>query len=215
MLGLLNIFNNCVDNKVEKIIYTSSGGAIYSSPKKIPTKEGDLESPLSPYGVSKLAGEKYLESYHANFKIPFVSLRLSNVYGPLQNKDGETGVIATLLQKILSNSKFFEIYGDGSQTRDYVFVDDVVNALILSMQNNISGCFNIGTGRETNVNQLFKKIKELCDSKIIDKKNSLLNGGQKRSCLDCSKAKKILHWKPKFVLEEGLIKTINWFLKQK
>ena len=165
---------------------------------------------MSPYGIAKLSFEHYLDYYQKVFDLDFVSLRYANVYGPRQNSKGEAGVVAIFCDQILSGNKPV-IYGNGRQNRDYVFVDDVVEANVLSLQKNIKGVFNIGTGKETSVNQLFQKINRIFNSKIQKKHNPAKKGEQKRSCLDCQKAKKDLGWENKVELDEGLKRTVEWF----
>jgi UDP-glucose 4-epimerase len=193
-----------------KFIFSSTGGAIYGEAEVIPTSEKFPARPMSPYGIAKLSFEHYLDYYQKVFGLDFVSLRYANVYGPRQNSKGEAGVVAIFCDQILSGNKPV-IYGNGQQTRDYVFVDDVVEANILSLQKNVKGVFNIGTGKETSVNQLFQKINKIFDGKIRRKHGPAKKGEQKRSCLDCQKAKKILGWENKVELDEGLKRTVEWF----
>ncbi len=222
ILGSLNLVQCFIqsknfDCKNSKFIFSSTGGAIYGDPRIVPTSENFLARPMSPYGIAKLSFEHYLDYYQKVFGLNFVSLRYSNVYGPRQNSKGEAGVVAIFCDQILSKNKPV-INGNGQQTRDYVFVDDVVEANVLSFQScllaerkNIKGIFNIGTGKETSVNQLFQKINKIFNSKIQRKYGPAKKGEQKRSCLDCQKAKKILKWKSKVDLDEGLEKTVEWF----
>jgi len=213
ILGSLNIFENCRKNNIKKIIFASTGGAIYGEAEAIPTPEKYKEFPLSPYGIGKLTTEKYLNYYHKVFGLPLVALRFANVYGPRQNSKGEAGVVAIFCDKMMSNEQVV-INGDGNQTRDFVFIDDVAKAAILAMESDKSGVFNIGTGKETNIKNIFRKIKELLKSDCQEIYDTKKAGEQQRSCLDYSKASKELNWQPKFDLNEGLEKTINWF-KQK
>ena len=180
---------------------------------------------MSPYGIAKLSFEHYLDYYQKVFDLDFVSLRYANVYGPRQNSKGEAGVVAIFCDQILSGNKPV-IYGNGRQTRDYVFVDDIVEANVLSLQKNIKGrligdlpkrqgVFNIGTSKETSVNQLFQKINKIFGGKIQKKHNPAKKGEQKRSCLNCQKAKKDLGWKNKVDLDEGLKRTVEWFKKSR
>ncbi len=216
ILGGLNLIqcfiqSNPLPNwKGAKFIFSSTGGAIYGDTKTIPTSEKFPARPMSPYGIAKLSFEHYLDYYQKVFGLDFVSLRYANVYGPRQNSKGEAGVVAIFCDQILSKNKPV-IYGNGQQTRDYVFVDDVVEANILSLQKNVKGVFNIGTGKETSVNQLFQKINKTFDGKIRKKYGPAKKGEQKRSCLDCQKAKKVLGWKNKVELDEGLERTAKWF----
>ena len=210
ILGALNILENCKKFKVKKFIFASTGGAIYGDADIIPTPEMYPEKPLSPYGVCKLAVEKYLNYCYKVFNLPYIALRLGNVYGPSQNSKGEAGIIAIFCDKILTGRQPV-IYGDGKQTRDFIYVDDVIEASILALNKNKIGIFNIGTAKETDVNTIFKKLKELTSSKCKKIHGLTLAGEQKRSCLDYSKAKKELDWQPKCFLEKGLKLTVDWF----
>lgn len=208
ILGSLNVLENCRKNGVEKIIFASTGGAIYGDADIIPTPESYPEFPLSPYGIAKLTIEKYLNYYHKIFGLSFVALRLSNVYGPRQNSEGESGVVAIFCDKIFLGRQPV-INGDGEQTRDYVFVDDVVEANILALEKDKIGVFNVGTGKETSVNEVFKKLKNLSKTEIKGIYGPAMKGEQKRSCLDFSKIEKELGWTPKYDLERGLAETIS------
>jgi len=213
ILGSINILENCIKNRVKKVIFASTGGAIYGESKIIPTPESHIEFPLSPYGIAKMSVEKYLNYYHNNFGLSYIALRFANVYGPRQNSKGEAGVVAIFCDKMIKNKQPV-INGTGKQTRDFVYVDDIVNACILAMGSKRTGVFNIGTAIETDINFVFKKIKELTKSncKEIHKPEKLEE--QKRSCLDYSKAKRELKWSPAYNLDQGLIKTIDWFKKK-
>jgi UDP-glucose 4-epimerase len=210
ILGTLNILENCKKLKVKKLIFASTGGAIYGDADILPTPETYSELPLSPYGIAKLTIEKYLNYYYKIFGLPFVSLRLANVYGPRQNPKGEAGVIAIFTDKMLFKKQPI-INSNGKQTRDFVFIDDVIEANILAMESNKIGIFNIGTAKETDINTIFKKLKELTGSKCKEIHGPEKEGEQKRSCLDYSKAKTELSWQPKYSLEGGLTKTVEWF----
>jgi len=170
ILGSLNIIQNFINvnsrklvsnsHKFVKFIFASTGGAIYGDADIVPTPETYPEFPLSPYGICKLSVEKYLNYYWKVFGLPYVALRYANVYGPRQNSKGEAGVIAIFLDKMLSGEKPV-INGNGRQTRDFVFVKDVVEANILAMKKNKVGVYNIGTSKETDINTIFRKLKML------------------------------------------------------
>lgn len=210
VLGSVNLLENCQKFGVKKIIFASTGGAIYGEANILPTPEIYCELPLSPYGISKLTVEKYLDYYFKFFGLPFVSLRLANVYGPRQNSKGEAGVVAIFCDKMLSKKKAL-INGNGKQTRDFIFVGDVVEANILALNKNKVGIYNIGTAKETNINTIFKKLNKLTNSKYKEIHGPTRLGEQKRSCLDFTKARKELGWKPKTDLDRGLKITKNWF----
>jgi UDP-glucose 4-epimerase len=209
LIGLLNILEACVKNKVKKFIFSSSGGAIYGDGVKIPTPETEKESPISPYGIAKLCSEKYLHYYNKQFGLDWTALRYSNVYGPRQNPKGEAGVVSIFINKILSGEQPV-INGSGEQTRDYVYVEDVVSANILALKKNLNGIFNVGTGKEIDVNELFLEVVKLLGFDFKEIHGAGLAGEQMRSCLNFDKIKKF-GWIPEYDLEKGLRKTVDWF----
>ena len=210
ILGSLNILENCKKYKVKKIIFASTGGAIYGEADVIPTPETYPVFPLSPYGVAKLTIEKYLNYYFKVFGLSFAALRLANVYGSRQNSKGEAGVVAIFCDKMLSGKQPI-INGNGKQNRDFIYIEDVVTAAILAMKRNKIGIFNIGTAKKTDVNTIFRKLKKLTASNCKEIHNAAKPGEQKRSCLDYAKAKKELGWQTKYSLEKGLKETVEWF----
>lgn len=210
ILGTLNILENCRKTSVKKFIFTSSGGAIYGDTDIIPTSEANPENPESPYGIAKLTVEKYLYFYEKSFNLSYVALRFANVYGPRQNSKGEGGIIAIFCDKMLKNEEVI-INGDGEQSRDFVYVDDAVEAAILAIESKKSGFYNIGTAKETSINEIFRKIKELTNSNCQEIHGPAKPDEQERSCLDFSKVEKELNWQPKYNLEKGLKETIEWF----
>ncbi len=212
ILGSLNILENCKIQKVQRIVFASTGGAMYGEAKVIPTPETYEARPLSPYGVSKLAVEQYLWYYFYVFHMPFVALRLANVYGPRQSAKGEAGVVAIFTAQMLKDKQPI-VYGTGNQTRDFVFVEDVVQANIKALQSSKVGVFNIGTGKETSVNEIFSQVKKLTGSSAKKMKKPKRTGEQKRSCLNIERAKKELTWEPHSKLQEGLRKTIEWYAR--
>lgn len=213
ILGSINLLENCKKFKVRKIIFFSTGGAIYGDTTDIPTAETHAELPISPYGIGKLAVEKYLDYYHKIFSLPYISLRYANVYGPRQNSKGEAGVVAIFADQALAGQNPV-ITGDGKQTRDYVYVDDVVAANLKALAFDSVGIFNIGTGKETDVNDLAELIKKNVETDIEFTHGPAKPGEQQRSCLDWSKAKKELNWQPEVDIKQGIVKTLDWF-KQK
>ncbi len=211
ILGLLNLLEASRKRGVKKIIFASSGGVVYGEAKKLPTPE-DYQPlmPLSPYGITKLASEYYLHFYYQTYKIPYIALRYSNVYGPRQNPHGEAGVVAIFTKKLLS-SETPVINGDGKQTRDYIYIRDVVAANKRALEVDSVGAFNIGTGIETDVLTLFNKLQEIIGSKITACHGPARPGEQRRSCLDTTFAKNILGWQAKISLSDGLKKTVEYF----
>ncbi len=211
ILGLLNLLEEGRRIGVKKVIFASSGGVVYGEAKQIPTPEDYYPlQPLSPYGVSKLSSEYYLYVYHKMYKMPFVALRYANVYGPRQNPHGEAGVVAIFSLKLL-RGKSPVVNGDGKQTRDYIYVGDVVEVNKIALINSQVGSFNIGTGIETNVIEIYQNIKDIIGVNITAQYGPAKIGEQKRSCLDFQKAKKLLGWEPKVMLKEGLEKTVEYF----
>lgn len=215
IIGTINILEAIkkLDN-FEKIIFASSGGAIYSTESIIPIQENSPVKPLSPYGISKYSCELYLNCYYQNFGIKYNILRYSNVYGPRQVANGEGGVIA-IFCKALTNANEVKIYGDGKQTRDYIYVKDVVSANIKILNYPKNNVFNIGTEQETSVNKLFKIISQEVDNKISPNYLPIRTGEVFRSCPNVALAKKELHWVAKTNVKEGLSQTLNWFQIQK
>lgn len=212
IIGTINLLENSVKYGVKRFIFASSGGAIYGEQKDFPAGEEHQQFPLSPYGVSKLAGEKYIHYYSKNFGLRYISLRYSNVYGPRQNPEGEAGVVAIFIGRLLKGKEPV-INGDGGQTRDYVYVDDVVEANISATRSETEGSFNIGTGIETSVNKILSNLIDITKVDIKGIHGPPKKGEQRISVLDCSKAIKSLGWKPKVTLEDGLRRTVLYFKK--
>ncbi len=212
ILGFINLLEAGKQSGLEKVIFASSGGAIYGEQEKFPAPEDHPKRPASPYGVSKLTGENYLAYYHATFHIPYVALRYANVYGPRQNFKGEAGVIAIFIDQLLSG-KTPMIHGDGKQTRDFVYVGDVVAANLTALDAPYVGGINIGTGVETDLVTLYDKICRQVGSKVAAIHGAAKDGEQRRSSLDCAFARKILNWSPKISLDEGLGNTVAYYRK--
>ncbi len=210
LLGTLQLLEAAVKAGVRKVIFASSGGAVYGDREKLPAAEGDPTTPISPYGVSKRSGELYLDYYHAVHGLPYIALRYANVYGPRQDPHGEAGVVAIFSQKLLGGEAP-TVNGDGKQTRDYVFVGDLVRANLKATDSDHVGPLNIGTGRETDVNTLAAELIELCGRKIEAKNGPAKAGEQRRSVIDCSRAARVLGWKAEVPLAEGLRQTFEWF----
>jgi UDP-glucose 4-epimerase len=210
ILGSLNLFNASVKHKVKKIIFASTGGAIYGEQDYYPADENHPANPVSPYGVAKLTIEKYRHFYKEVYGINFVALRYANVYGPRQNPFGEAGVVAIFTERLLGGKKAV-INGDGKQTRDFVFVEDVVESNVLALKYPQSDIFNIGTGIETDINRIFRILREKIGSEQKELHGPAKLGEQQRSVLECLKAKRLLKWKPKYNLEEGIAKTVEYY----
>jgi UDP-glucose 4-epimerase len=210
ILGLLNILENGVKYGAKKVVFASSGGAIYGEQECFPAPEDHPTRPQSPYGVSKLCGEHYLHYYHKTYGLEYTSLRYANVYGPRQDPFGEAGVVAIFSQRMLRGEQPI-INGNGLQTRDYIYVGDVVEAHMAVLNGNLNGVFNVGTGRETTVNQLFRHIMTITEAQVKEVHGPERRGEQFRSCLDASKLQKQADWEPKVSLLEGLKYTVDYF----
>ncbi|MBU1178591.1 NAD-dependent epimerase/dehydratase family protein [Patescibacteria group bacterium] len=211
ILGSLSILQSCVQAKVKKIVFASTGGALYGDADQMPTPETYPTKPICPYGVAKLSVEQYLHYYHKIFKLPYVILRYANVYGPRQDPHGEAGVVAIFSQKMIAGEQPI-INGNGEQTRDYVSVKDVVAANIKALESGfINETFNIGTGQETSVNKLFQTMVKIIGKPIKEKYGPAKTGEQKTSALSWDKIKQELNWQPTVDLPAGLAETINSF----
>lgn len=208
--GFLNLMEAGRKCGVKKIIFASTGGAIYGEPVYAPQDENHPEKPLSPYGITKLSAEKYLNFYRDKYEIETISLRYSNVYGPRQNSKGDAGVVAIFSRQMLCGENPI-IHGAGNQTRDYVFVDDVARANVFSLEYDGSGVFNIGTSRETSVNDLFVMIHDEVGADVKKKHGPPQPGEQKRSVLEWKRAKEELGWEPQVPVRSGIERTVSWF----
>lgn len=212
IIGLLNIMEAAKEVNVKKVIMAATGGAMYGN-KQTPFDETMKEQPLSPYGISKRAGELYLNYYHELYNIPFVSLRYSNVYGPRQNAHGESGVVAIFSEMIMAG-KTPVINGDGTHTRDYVYVGDVVKANLLALETDFVGELNIGTTTEISTNEVFDIVVKELGSDIEKTYGPERPGEQVTSSLSCKKAKEVLGWEPKMDFAEGVKKVAAWYKEQ-
>ena len=215
VLGLLNLLEAGRATGLEKVVFTSTGGAIYGDPDPNvngggPQPESHPELPASPYGITKLVSEHYLRFFDAAHGLPYVALRFANVYGPRQNPHGEAGVVAIFTERLLRGEQPV-INGPGKQTRDYVFVGDVVRAVVGALAHEGSDVINIGTGIETNVNELFGHLNRLTGGRAEEKHGPGMPGEQQRSVLDASHAADVLGWRPEVVLADGLAETVAWF----
>ncbi len=212
--GTLNVFIAGFRNQVKRIIYASSS-AIYGDDPIIPKREDQRVNPLSPYAISKYVGELYMKFFFEIYKLEIVSLRYFNVYGPRQDPNSPyAAVIPKFIYSLLKNENP-PIYGDGEQTRDFVYVEDVVSANIQAIKiKNIGGkVFNIATGERLSINKLYEHIKKLMNVDIDPIYVPERKGEVRDSVGDITLAKKYLLWTPKFSLEEGLKRTINWYKK--
>jgi UDP-glucose 4-epimerase len=210
VIGSLNICEGAVAAEVKKVVFAGSGGTLYGAPDEIPTREGSAQHPLSPYGVSKKAVGDYLHYYREVHGLEYTVAALANVYGPRQDPHGEAGVVAIFSGKLLEGQKP-TIFGDGSQTRDYVYVDDIVDAFVRSVDKGGGLVLNIGTGIETSVQQLYDTMAKLTGFKDGAKYAPPRAGELQRSALDPGRAAIHLGWKPFTSLEEGIARTLEHF----
>jgi len=213
ILGTLNLLEHAVKHGVRKVTFASSGGAVYGEQEVFPAGESHRTDPMSPYGISKLAGEKYLAYYTNTTGLRHVVLRFGNVYGPRQEPEGEAGVIAIFSKLMLEGGQPI-INGTGKQTRDFVYVDDVVESIMATIGEDIQGIFNVGTGQESTVNECYGIIKELTNSSCKDLYGAAKKGEQFRSVLDVKKLRGGFDWEPQVSLPEGLKMTVEFFKTQ-
>lgn len=210
VLGTINLLKLAVENGVRRFINTSSGGCVYGEPESLPVSEDAPRHPDSPYGVSKNVAEEYLRYYHRSYGLSFCTLAPANVYGPRQNPFGEAGVVAIFTGRMLEG-KAPVIYGDGEQTRDFVYVDDVVDAYRAALNGGDGEFFNLGTGVETSVNQLYRMLADILDFEEKPEYAPPRAGELSRIALDSGKAARMLGWSPRTSLADGLARTVEWY----
>ncbi len=210
ILGTINLLQAARDGAVERVVFASSGGATFGDTEHIPTRESESRHPDSPYGVSKKVVDDYLDYYRRAHGVDYLSLGFSNVYGPGQDPHGEAGVVAIFAGNLLTG-RVSTIYGDGKQTRDYVYVEDVTDALWRAALQGGGRYLNIGTGVETTVVDLYKRMAAVAETEIEPRHAAPRPGEQQRSCLDPSEAARDLGWEPWTSLDDGLVSTIAWF----
>jgi UDP-glucose 4-epimerase len=217
LVGFANILSGVAAGRVKRVVFASSGGVVYGDPPILPTPEPTANLPISPYGVSKLAGEHYLRVLGALHGFEGVAMRYANVYGPRQDPKSEAGVVSIFVSRMLED-KPVTIFGDGTQTRDYVFVRDVARANLLAGTVSVSRgdrldvpAFNIGTGRETSVNDLAQHVGRAIGRTPRVEYAPPRPGELFRSCLDVSKAARELQWTPQVTFDEGMKALAAWF----
>jgi UDP-glucose 4-epimerase len=208
--GTLNVLIAARDNKVKKVVNASSC-AIYGDAPGLPKKEDMPINPLSPYAVAKLAAENYCQIFTRVYHLPTVSLRYFNIFGPGQNPDSEYSAVIPRFIKIAAQGKPLNIDGDGEQTRDFIYIKNAVNALILAAESNASGIYNIGSGKSTTINELVRIINRLTGNKASPTYGPPRVGDIKHSLGDISKAA-TFGFTPKYSLEEGLKETIRYMI---
>lgn len=211
VIGTVRLLENCARHGVRKVVFASTGGAVYGEQRAFPATENHSQYPVSPYGVSKLAGERYLRYYDVQYGLPYVALRYANVYGPRQDPHGEAGVVAIFCGN-LAEEKVSRINGIGEQTRDYVYVEDVARANVLAVENEIpSGAYNVGTGVETSVNRLYELLLETSGKDLPPEHGPAKPGEQLRSSVDPTLAGRVMGWRPQVGLADGLKVTLRFF----
>lgn len=214
ILGSLNLLECCRRVGVKRLLFASTGGAIYGDGALLPTPEDHPTRPASPYGISKLAVEHYLACWEAVHGIRAFALRYANVYGPRQNPAGEAGVVAIFAHRLVAGTEAV-INGDGEQTRDYVYVGDVAEANLRALERReLSAVVNIGTGVETSVNEVFRGLARAADVRGKVSHAPAKAGEQRRSALESGLAKRLLDWTPQVGLDEGLRRTVEYFRRE-
>ena len=212
VLGSLNLARAAVDAG-SRIVFASTGGALYGDAAVLPTAETAPAWPVSPYGISKLAFEHYLYGFRRQYGLNYAALRYANVYGPRQNPHGEAGVVAIFCEGLLGKRPF-KIHGEGTDTRDYVYVDDVVRANLLALDSEVCDHFNVGTGRQADTNTIYRLVAERMGRPTEVEHGPPRPGDLRASALDASLLERTLGWKPEVSLEEGIAQTVDWFLAQ-
>jgi UDP-glucose 4-epimerase len=211
VMGSLNVLECAARVDVRKVVYAASGGTVYGEPRRIPAKETSAQGsrPQSPYGVSKKVVLDYLGFYQRYRGLEFTALALGNVYGPRQDPHGEAGVIAIFASRMLAGEPV-TIFGDGNQTRDYVFIDDVVHAFVQAVDRGSGKLVNVGTGLETNVNHLFRLLAQIVGYEQEPEFDQMPPGELRRIALDIGSAPNVIAWKPWTHLEDGLAETVAY-----
>ena len=210
VVGTVNVLEAARHGNAERFVFASSGGATYGDTFNIQTPETEQRNPASPYGVSKAVVDQYFAYYDQAHDLDCMSLGFSNVYGPRQDPHGEAGVVAIFIGALLAG-KAPTIFGDGFQTRDFVFVEDVADALLRASRIGGSRYLNIGTGTETSVMKLYDTIVDVTGRDIAPVMAAAKRGEQLRSCLDATAAMEHLSWEPWTSLEDGIQRTVEWF----
>ncbi|MGO8702811.1 MAG: NAD-dependent epimerase/dehydratase family protein [Candidatus Brocadiia bacterium] len=210
VVGSVRLFQAAAAHGCGKVIYASSGGACYGDPPKLPAREDTPVRPLCPYGVSKYAAEKYLQLFGVLSEMRFTVLRYANVYGPRQDSHGEAGVVA-IFSELLLEGKTPTIFGDGTKTRDYVFVSDIVQANVLALDAGDGGAFNVGTGREVSDDQVFAAVRDAVGVKIEAAHSEFRKGEVQRIALDAGRIRDELGWRPRVAIEQGIPKAVEFY----
>jgi len=214
ILGSLNLIQQCIRHGVQKVIYASTGGAIYGEPGALPVDETHPARPLCQYGISKHTVEHYLYLYQYHYGLHYTILRYPNVYGPRQDPHGEAGVLAIFTETMFTGRQPV-IFGDGGHTRDYVYVGDIMKANLLAVERGQDRIINLGWGREISVNEIFAALKKELSMDIDPIYAEERLGEIHRICLDSSRAQKELGWQPEVSLDEGIRRTVEYYRERK
>ncbi|PYB87063.1 NAD-dependent epimerase [Pseudomonas koreensis] len=210
VVSTLNLLDACVNSGVKKIIFLSSGGTVYGVPSIIPTPEAAENNPITAYGVSKLTIEKYLSLYHHLYNLDYCVLRVANPYGPYQTNKKNQGVISAFFQHAIHDEPI-DVWGDGTVVRDYVFIDDVVDAIDLAISNNSAyKIFNIGSGAGISINEIISTLEQTVGKSIAVNYLPSRNMDVPISVLDINRAKAHLGWSPKVSWQNGIVETYKW-----
>ncbi len=209
VIGLLNVCEANRQTSKGKFIFTSSC-AVYGKHDDLPISELHEPKPLTPYGISKLVGENYLRFYYKTFGIPYVSVRPGNIYGPRQDSSAESGVVGIFSSRLLKGGQAI-INNDGKTTRDYVYIGDVVDALLKAAESEFVGFLNLGTGAPTETREVFEKVRDAVGVGVTPEYNELQQDALKHIYLDVSKARELLSWEPQVSIDEGIKETIAWY----
>lgn len=209
IVGFLNVCEGVRKSTNAKIIFTSSC-AVYGVHDKLPISESVVPVPTTPYGITKLTGEKYLHFYNQKYNMPYVAFRPGNIYGPRQDASVESGVIGIFASRLLKGHPAV-INNDGKTTRDYIYISDVVDALLKASESDFVGVLNLGTGIQTTTQDIFDKVKDEVGCKAMFDRNEKQQDATKYMALDASKTRKILDWKPKVEIDKGIKETVAWY----
>ena len=209
IVGSIKVIEAALAAGVKKLIFSSTGGAVYGEPQELPVNEETPARPISQYGCSKLAVERYLYLYNVQRGLDYVALRYPNVYGPRQDPHGEAGVTAIFALRMLDGEPC-NIYGDGTESRDYVYIDDVVNAHALAADSDFNGILCVGSGKETTVPDIFDGLSALTGNNLEPRREPLRPGEIHRICISGAKAKEVLGWEPEVPFKEGLARLVEY-----
>ena len=213
VLGSIKLIELARQHNVERFIYISTGGAVYGEPEYLPCDENHPINPICPYGASKHTVEHYLYMYHELYDLDYVVLRYPNVYGPRQDPHGEAGVVA-IFTGLMLNGEQVIINGDGDQERDFVFVGDCARGNLLALTTeNSNTIFNLGEGKPTTVNDVYRELKQITDYQLSADHGPAKVGETRRIYLEAKKAAEELDWQPSVGLNEGLTETVEYFRK--